>query len=46
MTGYVRALIARMLWAGLPPDRIANNTGAPLAEVRELEAELRRTIRP
>lgn len=46
MTGYVRALIARMLWAGMTPDRIANTTGEPLAAVRAVDAELRRTIRP
>jgi hypothetical protein len=46
MTGLVRALIARMLWAGIPPGRIANTTGEPLADVEAVDAELRRTIRP
>jgi hypothetical protein len=46
MTGPVRALIARMLWAGMTPDRIANTTGEPLADVQAIDAEICHDPRP
>lgn len=42
MSPAVRALVARMLWAGMPPNLVADRTGETLPDVRAVARELKR----